>query len=147
MAFDLLKKFHNLSGGEGGIRTHGPFQVICFQDKRTRPTMRPLPIHRLGEQVILELYLWRNTRVWNFAPSFRPLYTLMKNGTHLRGCVLFLQSLYLKMRQMGHYTEDLGLMNYIFYLIQYIVYIGVCFDIIIRGRSLSQYIIYILSTA
>lgn len=33
------------SGGGGGIRTHDAFRHTCFQDKRTRPTMRRLRLH------------------------------------------------------------------------------------------------------
>ena len=49
--FSFLKNYqlslvYHFHGGEGGIRTHGDLRHIGFQDRRTRPTMRPLQTAR-----------------------------------------------------------------------------------------------------
>ena len=45
--------------GEGGIRTHEPFQTAGFQDQCTRPTMRPLHF----------TYMILNT-IFDYEPNF-----------------------------------------------------------------------------
>ena len=38
-----LGRFPRITGGSGEIRTHGPFLVVCFQDRCNKPDSATLP--------------------------------------------------------------------------------------------------------
>jgi hypothetical protein len=52
-----------LFGGSGEIRTHGPFRIVCFQDRCIKPGSATLPLN-IHVKKILSVLLWLPSAVW-----------------------------------------------------------------------------------